>query len=735
MTRLSFIQLVDIEQIRQLLEAQYKITGILSAILDTDENILVAVGWQDICTRFHRVHPVTCARCRESDAYIKAHLQHFSGEYLDYRCKNGLRDMAVPIIIGGVHLATLFTGQFFYDDEKPDIEHFRAQAEEFGFDTGDYLEALGRVPICSRDQIRNIMYYYGSLVKVMAETGLKNLNLTLEVAERKKAEIALQDSRDYLDKIINSIADPIFVKDREHRLVLVNDAECALAGRSREELIGRTDYDFFPKEQVDVFWEKDEIVFATEQENINEESITDARGRIREILTKKSLYKGINGERYIVGIIRDISELKQKERELQALNEELENRVAQRTSELGSLNADLLREIEERRQAEQRLELLNFALDHVREEAYLVDEQARFRYVNEGACRVLGYGRDEFLTMKVSDIDPDYQPDGWSDHWREVRKKGCITFETRHRSRDGRIYPIEITVSYFEYEGSEYVLGLARDITERKRAEEEIKIRQRQMEELNETLEKRVEEELAENRAKDIMLIQQNRQAALGEMFDHIAHQWKQPINTISLIIQDLEETASCGELTEEYVSGVVRKTYALLEHMAQTIDVFRDFYRPVKEKSVFRIKDSIDMAVGFIAPALRLQSVAVEIDVDPGLLAVGYPKEYAQVLMNLLGNARNALVDGKIEKPRVQIRAFAEERTAVVTITDNAGGIPEMNLDRIFEPFFTTRKMLGGTGVGLYMSKNIIENSMGGTLSVANIEGGAQFRIEIPVS
>jgi PAS domain S-box-containing protein len=708
MNNFSFVQLVDIEQIRVLLEAQYKITGILSTILDTDENVLVAVGWQDICTRFHRIHPDTRARCHESDAHIKAHLYDFKEGYLDYRCRNGLRDVAVPIMIGREHLATLFTGQFFYDDDEIDMEYFRAQAKEFGFDPAGYLEALKKVPVCSRRQIADIMDYYRNLVKVMAETGLKNLELFRALKEQESARKEVQASRDYLDKIINSIADPIFVKDREHRLVLVNDAECTLAGRSREELIGRTDYEFFPKDQVDVFWAKDEIVFETEQENINEEAITDAQGQKLAILTKKSLYKDLSGNKYIVGIVRDVTGLKQKERELRTLNEELESRVAARTSELGALNSNLLKEIAERRQAEQLLTLMNFALDNVREEAYLLDEQARFRYVNEESCRALGYSRDELLAMKVSDIDPDYQPERWPEHWREIREKGSLSFETRHRRRDGHVFPIEITVSHIEYEKSEYILALARDITERKQAERRLKL-------LNETLEKRVEEEVAKNRAKDIILIQQNRQAALGEMLDHIAHQWKQPINTISIIVQNLEETGSCGELTDEYVRDAVHKTLALLEHMTQTIDVFRNFYMPEKEKTEFLIKDSVDRALSFITPVLRFHSIKIELDVDPDLSAIGYPKEYAQVLLNILGNARNALAERKIEKPLVKLKAFAEAGKAVVTVTDNADGIPGMHLNKIFEPYFTTREIVGGTGIGLYMSKNIIEKGMGG--------------------
>jgi len=122
------------------------------------------------------------------------------GEDRGFRVDPGLREAAVPIIIDGEHLATLFTGQFFYDDEKPDPEFFRAQAGEFGFDTDSYLAALSRVPLCSREQIRNIMNYYRRLVGIMTEAGLKNLRLTREVAERKQAENALEGSREYLAK-------------------------------------------------------------------------------------------------------------------------------------------------------------------------------------------------------------------------------------------------------------------------------------------------------------------------------------------------------------------------------------------------------------------------------------------------------------------------------------------------------------------------------------------------------
>ncbi len=309
----------------------------------------------------------------------------------------------------------------------------------------------------------------------------------------------------------------------------------------------------------------------------------------------------------------------------------------------------------------------------------------------------------------------------WLREYRIVTKEGDIRWISDEtvceRNEEGEI-------TYYE--------GVIIDVTERRKAEEQLILQQMQLRELNRTLEVRVQEEVTKNREKDIILIQQNRQAALGEMFDHIAHQWKQPLNSIAMIIQALGSTCAYEQVTSEYIVETVDSIMDMVGHMAQTVDVFRNFYRPDKEKSVFLIKDSIDKALSFVTPVFRRYGIEVDLDADPELLAFGYPKEYAQVLLNILANAKDAFMERVVENPRINVKAFADGDISVVTITDNAGGVPDLSIESIFDLNFTTKESSGGTGIGLYMSKNIIEKNMGGRLTSAMSSNGAQFRIEL---
>jgi signal transduction histidine kinase len=261
----------------------------------------------------------------------------------------------------------------------------------------------------------------------------------------------------------------------------------------------------------------------------------------------------------------------------------------------------------------------------------------------------------------------------------------------------------------------------AEDLRKRREAEEALR---------KETLERlRALEELHE---KNQLLIQQSRQAAMGEMINNIAHQWRQPLNTLGLTIQQLLLFYDLGDFTRESLEKCVGSSMELIRHMSQTINDFRNYLRPDKEKVEFKVRGAIENTLSLLEGSLRNPPISVEIVAKDDPVTRGYPNEFSQVLLNILINARDALSEREIDDPMVMITIRSEGVSAVVTVADNAGGIPDEIMGKIFEPYFTTKGPQEGTGVGLFMSKAIIEKNMGGKLGVRNIANGAEFRIEV---
>jgi len=514
-----------------------------------------------------------------------------------------------------------------------------------------------------------------------------------DISERKRAEEALRESENRFRLIVETAAEGIWQVDREWKTTYLNRRMEEMFGVEPGTMLGLHICDFMDEE--------------------GRQTVGELMSRREKGIRETHDFRFVRRDGFSLDVLVSASPLYDESGKF-----------------AGSFA--MVTDITDRKRAEEASKLSQFIIDKASIGIFRVSGDARILSVNEHWARVLGYTQEELCSMSFFDIDPNLTTESWLEHRKKLTAAGLNTFETVHRRKDGSIFPVEVTVNYLKYQDHEFSCSFAMDITERKQAEEQLIQKKQQLRELNSTLESRVAEEVAKNREKDIMLMQQNRQAALGEMLDHIAHQWKQPLNSISLIVQDLGESALHGELTDERIEETVSKTIALLDHMAQTIDVFRDFYRSDKEKQVFNVKDSIDQALAFVAPDFRFQCIAIELDVDPGLTAFGYPKEYAQVLLNILTNARDVFNESDMEQPRVIIRAFAEDRKAVVTITDNAGGIPETIIGKIFDLSFTTREKSGGTGIGLYISKNIIEKNMDGKLSAENTGDGALFRIEI---
>ena len=261
----------------------------------------------------------------------------------------------------------------------------------------------------------------------------------------------------------------------------------------------------------------------------------------------------------------------------------------------------------------------------------------------------------------------------------------------------------------------------------------EIKEAQRKLEEYKNELELLVSQEIAKRMEQEQILIQQSKLAAMGEMIGNIAHQWRQPLNTLGLQIQDIADAYDFGELNEAYLQKSVKESMRVIEKMSNTINDFKDFFKPDKKKSDFAVREALDEAVPIIDASLRNNFITLEIEIIEDCTVHGFMNEYSQVLLNMINNAKDALK--KCERRDKTIRIVVdkdEEGRSRVRIYDNGGGIPEEIMDKIFDPYFTTKHKAEGTGIGLYMSKMIIERNMQGTITAQNEGEGALFTITV---
>ena len=251
----------------------------------------------------------------------------------------------------------------------------------------------------------------------------------------------------------------------------------------------------------------------------------------------------------------------------------------------------------------------------------------------------------------------------------------------------------------------------------------------KEIENLNKTLEEKVKEEVEKNRIKDIELFKQTKLASMGEMIRNIAHQWRQPLNRVNLnlsVIKSVYEEEDSKELIEKKILNAEKN----IIYMSQTIDDFMDFFQPNKKKNIFLIYDVVNESIKLLEN--RTLDIKIDINIPKKIELYNYKNEYIQVLLIILNNAIDNFEITNIENKKIEIIYSENKNDIEIAIKDNSGGIKKENLESIFEPYFTTKFKKEGTGLGLYMAKILIEDSMNGSLSVESISRTTTFIIRL---
>jgi signal transduction histidine kinase/CBS domain-containing protein len=304
----------------------------------------------------------------------------------------------------------------------------------------------------------------------------------------------------------------------------------------------------------------------------------------------------------------------------------------------------------------------------------------------------------------------------WEELYSELKEIGII--QNNLVLIKGKSFEFSGTLS--QNINSRYIKLIAKDVTEHETTKQLLK------DEIN--------EEIRLRRENEYLMMQQARMASMGETVGYIAHQWRQPLAHLGGILMNLESAYLFGELDQSYLEEKIQQGNTQIKYMSQTIDDFRLFFRPNQEIEVFDIADSIQRAVQIVSASLDYYHIEVKTGFRKGVFfAVGYPNEFSQAILNLINNARDALSQNAADPKTISITIKEQDEGTEIRVCDNGGGInPELR-STLFEPYVTGRRESGGTGVGLYITRLIVEQKMKGKIEASNTLEGACFRILLP--
>ena len=433
-------EILDIQAVKPLMEDLYKLVHIPIGINDLKGNVLVSVGWQDICTKFHRVHPEAFKHCVESDTKLSSGVHQ--GEFKLYKCKNNMWDIVTPIMVSTQHVGYVFSGQFFYDDEPLDYELFRSQARKYGFNEEEYITALEKVPRLSRETVNTGMSFFMTFANMLSQLSYSNIKLAKSLSERDTFLEGMQESEGKYRKIVETANEGVWVFNSVSETTYINEKMAEMLGYNREEMIGRFIWDFADEEDKGIF----QVKLANRKKGIDEvyecKLIRKDGLPVWFLVSAKASFDDAGKFAGSLGMFTDITDRKRVEQELRESKARVESIF--RSAPVG----------------------IGVVVDRIIKKA------------NERLCEMTGYSREELLGKSALMLYPtaeEYERVGGVKYGM-ITEHGTGYVETRWQRKDSSVVDIFLSSSpIVPGDLSGEITFTALDITERKHAEEALK--------------------------------------------------------------------------------------------------------------------------------------------------------------------------------------------------------------------------------------------------------------------
>ncbi|HWR52951.1 MAG TPA: PocR ligand-binding domain-containing protein [Bryobacteraceae bacterium] len=688
--KLDLGDIVDARGIQSLLDDFYKMAGIPMAIVDLNGKVLVGVGWQEICTRYHRVHPDTCKNCIESDTELSAGV--LPGQHKLYKCRNNMWDIVTPLIVGGEHVGNLFSGQFFFDDEPLDREFFRSQAHRFGFPEADYLAALDSVPQLSRDAVETAMCFLMKLGHMLSLLSYSNLKLARSLAERDALTASLKRSGETLSRAqeiahlgsweLDLASDRLSWSDEVYRIFGLQPQEF---GATYEAFLKAVHPD--DRAAVDAAY-SGSLSERKSSYEITHRVVRRNTGEVRWVHEKCEHIRDASGSLMrSVGMVQDITESRQAEQELQQAFQQ--RRLALEAAEMGAWDF--------------RLDTGEVCWDQRARDMFGVAAGDQIKY-----------------TEAISRIHPEDRPITDQAVKEAIAGAGGGAYHREFRVvwPDASVHWVaSLGRVYFEGQGQERravrFIGANMDITERKRAEENLR--------------------------------QAQKLESIGLLAGGIAHDFNNLLVGVignASLAQDMIPSGSPALKVLKRIIEAGEHAANLTRQMLAYAGKGRFVLEPVNLSELVRstralLQSSISKKITW---QFHLESVIPAVESDPG--------QMQQVLMNLVFNAGEAIgtasgvisietgertVDAAYITRELDGWAVEPGRYVFLYVSDTGCGMDQATMAKVFDPFFTTK--FQGRGLGLAAVAGIVRAHKG-AIRVDTAPGcGSRFQVFFPVA